>query len=86
MASGVNTAMDAVPYFHPKQLQEIRRRFLSIHAHFLQRKAHLLNDRFRAIGLVDTTVMAQHVDQRMIGNRAAIGETASFEIRHALVL
>jgi hypothetical protein len=74
------------PLFHPEQLQEIWCRFLRIHGDFLQGKAHLLDDRFRAIRLADATVMTEHVEQGMIRNTAAVGETASFEIRHALVL
>ena len=74
------------PMLHPEQLEEVWRRFRSIHAHFLERRAHLLADRFRALGLADTSVMAQHINQGMIGNGAAIGQTASFEIGNPLVL
>ena len=66
--------------FHPKQLEEIGGRCLGLHADFLYRQAYLLDDRYRALGLADATVMAQHINQGMIGNRAAIGETASFKL------
>jgi len=39
-----------------------------------------------AIGLADATVMAEHINEGMIRNTAAIGETASFKIGHSLVL
>ena len=74
------------PVLHAQQLEQIGRRFLRVHADFLQGKAHLLADRFRALGLADTTVMAQNINQGMIGNGAAIGETTSFEIGDPLVL
>jgi hypothetical protein len=74
------------PILHPEQVEEIGGRVLGVHAHFLQRTSYLLRDCFRAICLADITVMAQDVDQRMIGHRTAIGETASFEIGDPLVL
>src|SRR5262245_26038453 len=71
---------------HPKQLEETGGRCLGVHSYFVQRHVHLLDERFRALGLADATVMAEQVDQGMIGNGAAIGETASFEIGDPLVL
>src|SRR2546425_8059004 len=68
--------------FHTQQLEEVWRRVFGVHADFVQRQASLLNDRFGAIGLNDATVMAQHINEGMIGDRAAIGETPSFQIRH----
>jgi hypothetical protein len=67
-------------------LEEIGGRFLDVHSYFVQRKAYLLANCFRALGLVDATVMAEHIDQGMIRNTAAVGETPSFEIGHPLVL
>jgi hypothetical protein len=74
------------PRLHPEQLEEIWRRVLGVHADFVQCKAYLLKDRVGALGLADTTVMAQHVDQGMVRNTATIRETAPFEICHTLVL
>src|SRR5947209_7326018 len=72
--------------FHPEQLQEIGGRFFGIHADFSQRQVQLLDDCFGALGLADATVMAEHVDQGMIRNIVAVGETAPFEIGDSLVL
>src|SRR5262245_65876854 len=54
------------PMLHPEQLEEVWCRCLDVHADFLQRHVHLLANRFRAIGLADATVMAEHINQRMI--------------------
>src|SRR5215831_16475488 len=72
--------------FHPEQLEEIGGRVLGVHADFVQRQGQFLDDRFRALGLADATVMAQHIDQGMIRNTAAIGQTASFKIGDLLIL
>src|SRR5262249_607978 len=74
------------PLLHPEQLEEVGCRCFGVHADFVQRQAYLRMDRVRAIGLHDATVMAQHIDQGVIGYCAAIGETASFEIGNLLTL
>src|SRR5262245_32000774 len=61
------------PVLDAQELEQIRRGFLSIDPHFLQSKSYLLRDCFRTIGIDDATVMAQHVNEKMIQNTAAIG-------------
>src|SRR5215471_4004804 len=64
------------PVLDAQELEQIRSGCLHIDAHFLQSKSYFLRDRFGAIGLADATVMAEHFDQGVIGNGAAVGETA----------
>src|SRR6516225_7219238 len=63
------------PVFDAQQLEEVWCRFFGVHADFVQRQAHLLDDGFRALGLADATVITQDVDQGMIRYTAAVGET-----------
>src|SRR5215510_15608596 len=72
--------------FYPEQLQEIGGRVLGVHADFSQRHVHLLDDGIWVLRLAHATVMAEHINEGMVRNTAAIGETASFKIGHPLVL
>src|SRR5262249_31092580 len=74
------------PVFDAQELEQIRRGCLRIDPYFVQSKSYLLSDRFRTIGLRDSTVVAENINDGMIGHRAAIGETPPFEIGNPLTL
>src|SRR5262245_54282340 len=74
------------PLFHPEQLEQVWSRCLWVHADFLQSDMYLFSDMLRTLVLRKNTVVAEKVHNGMIGNGAAIGQTASFEIGHPLVL
>jgi hypothetical protein len=47
---------------------------------------YLLDDRLRTLCFGDIAIMAEDVDERMIGNRLPIGKTAPFQIGHPFIL
>src|SRR5262249_26763750 len=56
---------------------------LDIQAHLVQGALHLPGNSLRAIRVGDPTVVAEEVDDGMVGHGMPIGEAASFEIRHS---
>jgi hypothetical protein len=48
----------------------------------VQGTLHLPDDSFRAIHVSDPTVVAEEINDGMVGHGMPIGEAASFEIRH----
>ena len=84
MASGVKCAMASRSLLHTEKLVQVRRGVVCLHTDFLQGKSYLCRNRFRMISFRDLTIIAEHINDWLIGNRAAVGKTTAFEIRYRL--
>src|SRR5262245_44731239 len=68
--------------FHSEKLKQIGGGCLDIQAHLVQGILHLPSDSLRAIHVDDPTVVAEEINDGMVGHGMPIGEAASFEIRY----
>ena len=66
-----------------EQVEQIWRQGRRIQLERAQPPGDLRADEFRRVGLGEPEVLADEVEDRQIGDRVAIGDTATFEVRDA---
>src|SRR5215510_3248985 len=69
-------------FFHPEKLKQIGSGCLDIQAHLVQGILHLPSDSLRAIHVSDPTIVAEEINDGMVGHGMPIGEATPLQIRY----